>query len=383
MSWELRTDDPRARAALSQAATWVLRSLGPDLIDSRYALSSLIARGVGEDDTGPAPTPAVTATADTTNAPSAAATATAPTDDERIRSSQAASTASTAPAARPAAAHPPLPGAKRRRRLWRWGAQIPDTFSEGVDLQEFLHQLAHPPEGPDRAALPQLLSPRIVLLDPGMAQALEGEDRERMRDMFRGLLEMDGRRVGMACLAFSEGSPGRGLIRSEDARGQAFLDEIEGIFEKLQRGYDLEAREAAEARREQRRSRRVAVLNKFVTGRGEKAAGGLGRAVEPPHDHPQASESEAAGEVFSSGAAALQSTLEVVRRHGVGLPGHICSVVVTALVLEGWACKLDASLSVLDSLERLFESFDYGVGWPERVGRAVDRSLPQSALNMF
>lgn len=37
-----------------------------------------------------------------------------------------------------------------------------------------------------------------------------------------------------------------------------------------------------------------------------------------------------------SGAQALQFTLDAVRRHDVMLPGHIASVVVTTLVLEGW-----------------------------------------------
>lgn len=42
---------------------------------------------------------------------------------------------------------------------------------------------------------------------------------------------------------------------------------------------------------------------------------------------------------FSTGADALAQVLEHVRTHGVSLPGHICAVVVTTLVLEGWSNK--------------------------------------------
>jgi hypothetical protein len=50
---------------------------------------------------------------------------------------------------------------------------------------------------------------------------------------------------------------------------------------------------------------------------------------------------------FDSGADALASVLESVRLHGVSLPGHICAVVVTTLILEGWSNQLDPSHSVL------------------------------------
>ena len=36
------------------------------------------------------------------------------------------------------------------------------------------------------------------------------------------------------------------------------------------------------------------------------------------------------------------------RRGQVSMPGHICAVVVTTLVLEGWSSKLDPTHSVMD-----------------------------------
>ena len=42
---------------------------------------------------------------------------------------------------------------------------------------------------------------------------------------------------------------------------------------------------------------------------------------------------------FVTGADALAAVLEHVRVHGVSLPGHICAVVVTTLILEGWSNK--------------------------------------------
>lgn len=34
----------------------------------------------------------------------------------------------------------------------------------------------------------------------------------------------------------------------------------------------------------------------------------------------------------------------------VSLPGHICAVVVTTLVLEGWSSKLDPEQSIMDDI---------------------------------
>ena len=50
---------------------------------------------------------------------------------------------------------------------------------------------------------------------------------------------------------------------------------------------------------------------------------------------------------FKNSAEALSNVLELIRQHHVSLPGHICAVVVTTLVLEGWSNKLDPDHSVL------------------------------------
>ena len=35
----------------------------------------------------------------------------------------------------------------------------------------------------------------------------------------------------------------------------------------------------------------------------------------------------------------------------VNLPGHICAVVVTTLVLEGWSSKVDPNQSIMDDIK--------------------------------
>lgn len=50
---------------------------------------------------------------------------------------------------------------------------------------------------------------------------------------------------------------------------------------------------------------------------------------------------------FRNSADTLAHVLELVRQYKVTLPGHICAVVVTTLVLEGWSNKLDPDHSVL------------------------------------
>ena len=45
--------------------------------------------------------------------------------------------------------------------------------------------------------------------------------------------------------------------------------------------------------------------------------------------------------------------LELVRTHGVSLPGHISATVVATLVLEGWSNELDPSHTVLNEVKRV------------------------------
>jgi aarF domain-containing kinase len=55
--------------------------------------------------------------------------------------------------------------------------------------------------------------------------------------------------------------------------------------------------------------------------------------------HAQASREGWDATSFDKGADALAAVLEHIRQHGVTLPGHICAVVVTTLILEGWSNK--------------------------------------------
>jgi aarF domain-containing kinase len=73
---------------------------------------------------------------------------------------------------------------------------------------------------------------------------------------------------------------------------------------------------------------------------------------------------------YASGADALAAVLEAVRRHHVTLPAHICAVVVTTLVLEGWSNKLDPTHSVLHQVQAMFEPSSFS--WKDRIGHVVD-----------
>lgn len=70
---------------------------------------------------------------------------------------------------------------------------------------------------------------------------------------------------------------------------------------------------------------------------------------------------ERTSEVFSD-------IMDTIRQHQVHLPGQVSTVVVTALVLEGWSSKLDPKLRIMDTLREMLPS-----NWSDRVGRAVDK----------
>ena len=56
---------------------------------------------------------------------------------------------------------------------------------------------------------------------------------------------------------------------------------------------------------------------------------------------------------FTSPAAAMASVLEIVREYEVTLPGHICAVLVTVLVLDGWSSTLKPDHSVLTAVKNI------------------------------
>ncbi|GAX81695.1 hypothetical protein CEUSTIGMA_g9123.t1 [Chlamydomonas eustigma] len=154
------------------------------------------------------------------------------------------------------------------------------------------------------------LRPQIVLLDVGMATEMSDEDQTNMIGLFRSFAMMDGRTCGNWVLRFS-------------GQDQACPDP-EGFKAEMERTFNLIQRQAEE----------------------EGSTG------------------------FNNSAEALSNVLELIRQHQVSLPGHICAVVVTTLVLEGWSNKLDPDHSVLTQVKKMFEAAD--VPWGERIQRAVD-----------
>ena len=58
----------------------------------------------------------------------------------------------------------------------------------------------------------------------------------------------------------------------------------------------------------------------------------------------------------------------------VNLPGHICAVVVTTLVLEGWSSQLDPAHSTLTEVQKISAISDQPA-WQQLLAQAVDRAL--------
>jgi len=52
----------------------------------------------------------------------------------------------------------------------------------------------------------------------------------------------------------------------------------------------------------------------------------------------------------------MAATLEIIRKHEVSLPGQVCAILVSVLVLEGWSSQLSPQHSVLNQVERLVSS---------------------------
>eukprot|EP00887_Chlorella_sp_A99_P002419 scaffold10.g2419.t1 len=144
--------------------------------------------------------------------------------------------------------------------------------------------------------LDSLRRPHLVLLDAGMATRLGARDRACMAGLFDAFSRLDGAGVADAVLRFSGEDQ-----RCEDAA--AFRAHSTAYF----RGLEAQARWGADG-------------------------SGLGAA---------------------SGAEALAGMLDIVRQHGVSLPGHISATVVATLVLEGWSHELDPRHSALAEVKRV------------------------------
>lgn len=176
---------------------------------------------------------------------------------------------------------------------------------------------------PNRARIELLqqrwLQPSLVLLDVGMATELSPTDQTNMVGLFRSFAAMDGRACGDWTLRFSGAS-------QSCPDPEAFREAMEATFDELRKS-----------------------------------------------DQPGGWESS----TFKNGADALAAVLELVRLHQVSLPGHICAVVVTTLVLEGWSNKLDPDHSVLSQVQAMFEPEN--VPWGARMTQLVDRVMEEEA----
>lgn len=135
-----------------------------------------------------------------------------------------------------------------------------------------------------------MLEPHFILLDVGMANWLTPADQDNMMGLFHGLVNLDGHDIGKYTLAFAGDEQS-----CSDVPG--FLAQLDEYFEELK---------SADSWQETR---------------------------------------------FSNGADAMAAALEFVRRYKVNLPGNVCAVLMTTLVLEGWSSKLNPQHSVLEQVE--------------------------------
>lgn len=74
---------------------------------------------------------------------------------------------------------------------------------------------------------------------------------------------------------------------------------------------------------------------------------------------------------YTSSAEAFSSTLNIIRDYEVTMPGHICAVLVTILVLEGWSSKLAPERSILEEVKKVIAMDSQS--WRERMGLLVDK----------
>ncbi|KAK9788286.1 hypothetical protein WJX73_008757 [Symbiochloris irregularis] len=166
------------------------------------------------------------------------------------------------------------------------------------------------------AVPPSWQQPCIVLLDVGMATHLSEEDQAHMLELFTAFAVYDGDGMAKAILAFSGDKQ---ACPSPSAFAAQLDDELQVV----------------------------------------KRSGASQRAG-------------------SNGADALSSAIELVRKHQVSLPGHICAVVMTTLVLEGWSSALDPDHSVLEQVDRVLSLKESS--WGRRIGQAVDQLISSSSI---
>jgi len=184
----------------------------------------------------------------------------------------------------------------------------------------------------------------------------------------RSFAALDGRNVARWTLRFS------GLDQScEDP--QAFIEDMAGTFETLKK--TIAAQEAARMRWEQQQQQQHS--RRQQQQQQESASGDAAGSS----DTASSSSSNGSGSVliempehFDSGAEALSTVLELVRVHGVSLPGHIAGCVVTTLILEGWSNKLAPEHSVLSQVQSMFSPAL--LPWRSRIDSVVDTVMDRN-----
>ncbi|KAL0049468.1 hypothetical protein WJX82_003073 [Trebouxia sp. C0006] len=134
------------------------------------------------------------------------------------------------------------------------------------------------------------LQPKVVLLDVGMVTRLSEMDQHNILGLFTSLSGMDGQGVANAVLSFSG-------EKQTCSNPSAFTSSLTGYLARLKQAVSW------------------------------------------------------ADSQYNDVSDALSAVLELVRQHHVSLPGHICAVVVTTLVLEGWSSKLDPDQSIMDDIK--------------------------------
>lgn len=155
----------------------------------------------------------------------------------------------------------------------------------------------------------------------------------------RSFAALDGANVARWTLRFSGAEQA-----CEDPK--AFVEDMQATFETLKK--TIAANQAAEARWKEQQQQQSSSADSSSSS----------STLVPMPEH------------FDSGAEALSTVLELVRVHGVSLPGHICAVVVTTLILEGWSNKLAPDHSVLSQVQGMFSPSMYS--WHDRIDSVVD-----------
>lgn len=149
---------------------------------------------------------------------------------------------------------------------------------------------------------------------------------------------------------------------------------MDSTFETLKK--TIAAQEVARIRWEAQESARQQQQQQRQDEAGSSSGGGGASGS----DSSTSSSSSSAGSVssgllempeqFDSGAEALSTVLELVRLHGVSLPGTIAGCVVTTLILEGWSNRLSPEHSVLRQVQSMFSPAL--LPWRSRIDSVVD-----------